>query len=149
MWKHHDSCERELTMNKFLIFCRLVMWLNFFDERFFLFAVQYVQKLFKYSDNTRTQICLLDENNYVYSIKNKTQVEHGFIVNWRCSSMKKSKCQARYSTFNDRLKSFRGEHNHAPTFCANTMILMNESLQWINLLTFRLAVWLTSFYEFV
>jgi len=91
--------------------------------------VQYVQKLFKYSDNSRTQICLLDENNYVYSIKNKTQVEHGFIVNWRCSSMKKSKCQARCSTFNDRLKSFRGEHNHAPTFCANTMILMNESLQ--------------------
>ena len=96
---------------------------------FSFFAVQYVQKIFKYSDNSRTQICLLDENNYVYSIKNKTQVEHGFIVNWRCSSMKKSKCEARCSTFNDRLKSSKGEHNHAPTFCPNTMILMNESLQ--------------------
>jgi hypothetical protein len=110
-------------MNKFFI------TLTFFDERFFPFAVQYVQKIFKYSDNSRTQICLLDENNYVYSIKNKTQVEHGFIVNWRCSSMKKSKCEARCSTFNDRLKSSKGEHNHAPTFCPNTMILMNESLQ--------------------
>ena len=127
MWKHHDSCEWELKMNKFLIIFRLAMWLNFFWWKIFLFAVQYVQKIFKYSDNSRTQICLLDENNYVYSIKNKTQVEHGFIVNWRCSSMKKSKCEARCSTFNDRLKSSKGEHNHAPTFCADTMILMNES----------------------
>merc|ERR1711997_499011 len=77
--------------------------------------VQYVQKLF--TGNSRTQICLLDENNYVYSIRNKVNGLQGFTTNWRCTSERHSKCQARCSTFNDRLKSFKGEHNHAPTFC--------------------------------
>ena len=93
-----------------------------------------MQKISKGS--SRTTICLLDENNYVYSIKNKTQVEHGFIVNWRCSSMKKSKCQARCSTFNDRLKTFKGEHNHAPTFCESTMIHLGSDFQYNHTPTF-------------
>ena len=95
---------------------------------FFLFAVQYVQKLFK--GNSRTQICLLDENNHVYSIRNKVQGLQGFTTNWRCTSMSHSKCQARCSTFNDRLKKFKGEHNHAPTFCENTMILLGSDFQF-------------------
>jgi hypothetical protein len=32
--------------------------------------------------------------------------------------------------FNDRLKSFKGEHNHAPTFCESTMILLGSDFQF-------------------
>ena len=98
------------------------------QDFFFLFAVQYVQKLF--TGNSRTQICLLDENNYVYSIRNKVNGLQGFTTNWRCTSERHSKCQARCSTFNDRLKSFKGEHNHAPTFCESTMILLGSDFQF-------------------
>jgi len=87
--------------------------------------VQYVQKLFK--RGSRAQICLLDENNYVYSCKHKAQGRYGAFANWRCINMTSNKCPARCSTLNDRLKSVKGEHNHAPTFCQQTMILIDDS----------------------
>ena len=103
--------------------------MNLFSKaRFFLIAVQYVQKIFK--GNSRTQLCLLDENHYVYSIKNKTQGKHGLFANWRCTSMTQSRCQARCTTVNDQLKNFKGEHNHAPTFCQNTMMLLGPDFQF-------------------
>merc|ERR1712018_271756 len=52
----------------------------------------------------------------------------------------KNKCPARCSTLNDRLKSVKGEHNHAPTFCQQTMILIDDS----SLLFQKNETWITN-----
>jgi len=85
--------------------------------------VQYIQKRYQ----QRIQTCLLDENNYVYSRVNTKPRSNGIYSQWRCISRKTCKCAATCSTLNDRLRSFNGEHNHAPTFCEKTMILVDES----------------------
>merc|ERR1712210_90324 len=90
---------------------------------FFLFAVQYVQKRYQ----QRIQTCLLDENNYVYSRVNTRIKSTGIYSQWRCVNRKTCTCPATCSTLNDRLRSFNGIHNHAPTFCEKTMILVDES----------------------
>ena len=49
--------------------------------------------------------------------------------------MNATKCQARCSTLNDRLKSARGEHNHGPTFCENSMVLLDSNFKFDTLLS--------------
>jgi hypothetical protein len=44
--------------------------------------------------------------------------------------MTNSKCQARCSTLNDRLKTVRGEHNHGPTFCETSMFLLGTDFKF-------------------
>ena len=98
---------------------------NFYISRFFfLFAVQYVQKRYQ----QRIQTCLLDENNYVYSRVNTRIKSTGIYSQWRCVNRKTCTCPATCSTLNDRLRSFNGIHNHAPTFCEKTMILVDDSI---------------------
>ena len=87
-----------------------------------------MQKIYK--GNARTQICLLDENSYVYSLKHKAMGRNGFFARWRCVNMNGTKCQARCSTLKDRLKSARGEHNHGPTFCENSMLLLDPNFKF-------------------
>merc|ERR1712113_674044 len=92
----------------------------------FLFAVQYVQK---YKGSGNLQTCLLDENNYVYSCKNKSTIKSGVFMQWRCIQKGFHNCQARRSTLNDMLKHVAGEHNHAPTFCEKTFFLVDQKFQ--------------------
>ena len=135
LWKNYVTCPNRLGIiikkNPPAVYWELVLdfffvCFNVFLSKFpSLFAVQYVQKLFK--RGSRAQICLLDENNYVYSCKHKAQGRYGAFANWRCINMTSNKCPARCSTLNDRLKSVKGEHNHAPTFCQQTMILIDDS----------------------
>jgi len=86
--------------------------------------VQYVQKRYQ----QRIQTCLLDENNYVYSRVNTRVKSTGIYSQWRCVNRKTCTCPATCSTLNDRLRSFNGVHNHAPTFCEKTMILVDDSM---------------------
>jgi hypothetical protein len=86
---------------------------------FFHFAVQFCQKEYR----GKTQICLVDENGYVYSLKQRI----GEGRDWRCSRRTEFKCQAKCSTLNRRLKKVSGQHNHGPTFCEKTMKLLNDT----------------------
>ena len=83
---------------------------------FFHFAVQFCQKEY----HGKTQICLVDENGYVYSLKQRI----GEGRDWRCSRRTEFKCQAKCSTLNRMLKKVSGQHNHGPTFCEKTMKLL-------------------------
>jgi len=79
--------------------------------------VQFCQKEY----HGKTQICLVDENGYVYSLKQRI----GEGRDWRCSRRTEFKCQAKCSTLNRRLKKVSGQHNHGPTFCEKTMKLLD------------------------
>ena len=82
------------------------------------FAVQYVQRYCK----NKSQICLLDGNGYVYSCCRK----FGGSKYWRCIQRTLSKCEAKCTTFYDRMKTTKGFHNHGPTYCESTMTLVGN-----------------------
>ena len=83
---------------------------NFYFLIFAFFTVRYVQRLYR----NKVQICLLDENQYLYS--SYAGKKGGKSKYWRCAQRTLFKCEAKCSTHNDNLKNFQGEHNHGPNF---------------------------------
>ena len=83
---------------------------NFYFLIFAFFTVRYVQRLYR----NKVQICLLDENQYLYS--SYAEKKGGRTKFWRCAQRTLFKCEAKCSTLNYNLKNFSGEHNHGPDF---------------------------------
>ena len=79
---------------------------------YFYLTVRCVQRLYR----NKVQICLLDENQYLYNTNFSYEGKKGGKTKyWRCAQ-RRFKCEAKCSTINDNLKNFQGEHNHGPDF---------------------------------
>ena len=84
----------------------------------FIFAVRFVERLYQ----QKIQICLLDDNQYLYSgySNSRKTAKTKF---WRCAQRTQFKCEALCTTIFDRMKNFKGVHNHGPNFDETTMAL--------------------------
>ena len=102
MWKHNDTSWFGFSVSIKLDFRTIIFY--------FYFTVCYVQRLYQ----QKVQICLLDENQYLYS--SYAGKKGGKSKYWRCAQRTLFKCEAKCSTQNDNLKNFQGEHNHGPNF---------------------------------
>ena len=74
--------------------------------------------------SSRTTICLLDDNGYVYSHKHLQKSKFGSTRYWNCVF---TKCQGKCATLNNQIKNFTGVHLHGPTFSEETMILVDPN----------------------
>jgi hypothetical protein len=70
--------------------------------------------------SSRTTICLLDDNGYVYSHKHLQKSKFGSTRYWNCVF---TKC----ATLNNQIKKITGVHLHGPTFSEETMILVDPN----------------------